>query len=77
LLDTHIALWLDSGDVRLRRSTRDLIDDCWRNDGTVLISAITAWEVALLVERGQINLDLPAVDWIARFAESPGLMSLR
>ena len=73
LLDTHIALWLDSGDERLRLSTRDLIDNCWRNDGTVLISAVTAWEVALLAERGRIDLDLPAADWIERFAAGPGV----
>ena len=30
LLDTHIALWLDSGDERLRPSTRAPIDGCRR-----------------------------------------------
>ena len=35
LLDTHIALWLDSGDDRLRASTRALIDRCWQNGGTI------------------------------------------
>lgn len=29
LLDTHIVSWLDSGDDRLRESTRALIDGCW------------------------------------------------
>ncbi|HEX3414284.1 MAG TPA: hypothetical protein VHT00_21485 [Stellaceae bacterium] len=28
LLDTHIALWLDSGDDALRPPTRASIDDC-------------------------------------------------
>jgi PIN domain nuclease of toxin-antitoxin system len=46
LLDTHIALWLDSANDRLRRSTRDLIDACWRDGGTILISAVTVWEIA-------------------------------
>ena len=45
LLDTHIALWLDSGDDRLRHSTRALIDGCWRNGGTIFLSAVTAWEI--------------------------------
>ena len=47
LLDTHIALWLDSGSDRLRPSTRGLIDGIWRNGGTVFISAVTAWEIAV------------------------------
>lgn len=43
LLDTHIVLWLDSGDERLRSQTRTLIEECWRDGGTLLLSAVTAW----------------------------------
>ena len=73
LLDTHIALWLDSGDKRLRSSTLDLIEGCWRLGGTVLVSAITSWEIAQLVFLGRIKLDLPADSWIERFADHPGI----
>jgi len=45
LLDTHVALWLDGGDERLRASTRLLIDSCWQNSGAIFLSAITAWEI--------------------------------
>jgi PIN domain nuclease of toxin-antitoxin system len=73
LLDTHIALWLDSGDERLRASTRALIDGCWRNGGTIFLSAVTAWEIALLVDTGRIDLDIPIEAWIERFLERPGI----
>jgi PIN domain nuclease of toxin-antitoxin system len=73
LLDTHIALWLDSGDERLVSSTRALIDGCWRNGGTILLSAVTAWEIALLVDLGRINLDVPIAAWVERFLERPGI----
>lgn len=73
LLDTHIVLWLDSGDDRLRLSTRALIDGCWRGGGTVCLSAISAWEIALLVDTGRIELDLPVEAWITRFLERPGV----
>ena len=58
LLDTHIALWLDSGNDRLRPSTRTLIDNCWQNGGTIFLSSVTAWEIALLVDTGRIELDV-------------------
>jgi PIN domain nuclease of toxin-antitoxin system len=29
LLDTHIVLWLDSGNDRLLPSTRALVETCW------------------------------------------------
>ncbi|MBI1778744.1 MAG: type II toxin-antitoxin system VapC family toxin [Proteobacteria bacterium] len=73
LLDTHIALWLDSGDAHLRGSTRALIDRHWREGGSVLLSAISAWEIALLVDTGRVELDLPVDAWVRRFIERPGV----
>jgi PIN domain nuclease of toxin-antitoxin system len=73
LLDTHIALWLDAGDDRLRSSTRALIDGCWQQGGTICLSAVTIWEIALLVDTGRIDLDLSIEGWMARFLERPGI----
>jgi len=73
LLDTHVALWLDSGDDRLRASTRTLIDGCWQNGGSILLSAVTVWEIALLVDTGRIDLDVPVEAWIERFLDCPGI----
>jgi PIN domain nuclease of toxin-antitoxin system len=73
LLDTHIALWLDSGDQRLRPATRTLIEDCWRRGGTIFLSAVSAWEIALLVDTGRIDLDLPVEQWVVRFLALPGV----
>jgi PIN domain nuclease of toxin-antitoxin system len=73
LLDTHVALWLDSGDDRLRASTRALIDGSWQNGGSIFLSAITAWEIALLVDTGRVDLDLPVEAWIERFLGRPGV----
>jgi len=72
LLDTHIALWLDSGDDRLRVASRALIEGCWQNGGTILVSAVTAWEIALLVDTGRINLDSAIEAWFERFVDRPG-----
>lgn len=73
LLDTHIVLWLDSGDNRLRSATRRSIDHCWQTGGTIHLSPVTAWEIALLVDTGRIDLDLPVDQWVERFLSRPGL----
>jgi PIN domain nuclease of toxin-antitoxin system len=73
LLDTHIALWLDSGSDNLRGSTHSVIDECWLNDGTIYLSAVSAWEIALLVDGGRIALDLPVDAWVQRFINRPGI----
>jgi len=73
LIDTHIALWLDSGNDQLKPATRDLIDRCWRKGGSIFLSAVSAWEIAVLVDRGHIQLDLPLQDWLDRFLGRPGI----
>jgi len=59
LLDTHLLLWLDNGDPRLLPKTRSLIDRRWLAGGSVLVSAVFAWEIALLADTGRISLGCP------------------
>ena len=73
LLDTHIALWLGNGDSWLRPTTLRSIDDCHRRGGTILISAVSAWEIAQLVSVGRIELDFPPEVWIERLTDRPGV----
>lgn len=73
LLDTHIALWLDDGSDRLLAATRALIEECWRSGGTLCLSAVSAWEIALLIDTRRIRLDLPAEAWTTRFLSRPGI----
>ncbi len=73
VLDTHIALWLDSGNDRLRAATRNLIDTCWQGGGKIFLSAITAWEIALLSDLRRIDLDIAVEAWIDRFLARPGV----
>jgi PIN domain nuclease of toxin-antitoxin system len=76
LLDTHIALWLDSGDQSLRPATRDAIDASWREGGRIYLSAVTIWEIAMLVDRGRVTLDVPVATWTARFLDRPGIEAM-
>jgi PIN domain nuclease of toxin-antitoxin system len=76
LLDTHIALWLDSGDERLGDATRRTIETAWKEGGRIFLSAVSAWEIAMLVDKGHIELDLPVNEWAARFLDRPGLQAV-
>ncbi len=73
LIDTHIVIWLEEKSDRLRPSTKRLIDECWRNGGTIFVSAVTAWEIANLVATGRMDLDLPVDEWIDRFLDQPDM----
>jgi len=73
LLDTHIAIWLESGSERLRAPTRALIETCWLDGGTIYLSAVSAWEIAQLAHAGRLKLNVPAAAWVRRFLDGPGL----
>lgn len=75
LLDTHIALWLDSGNERLGASRR-AIEAAWQGGGSLFLSAVSVWEIAILVDKGLVELDLPVTAWVDRFLGKPGLVAL-
>jgi PIN domain nuclease of toxin-antitoxin system len=41
-----------------------------------LLSAVTAWEIALLVDTSRIELDIPTEAWIERFLARPGIAAV-
>ena len=62
LLDTHILLWQRWGDQRLGVQTRDLLQHSLREEEAA-VSAISFWEVAMRIRKGQINFDLDLHEW--------------
>lgn len=54
LLDTHVLIWLWTGDVRLGTGARRLMDDALR-DQELTVSAMTFWEVAMLRNEGRLD----------------------
>ena len=62
LLDTHVLLWLDAGDRRLGPESRAAIDQALRED-RLACSAISFWEVAMLVQRGRVTVRQPLAAW--------------
>jgi PIN domain nuclease of toxin-antitoxin system len=73
LLDTHILLWLDNGDRRLGEPTRRAIEDARRGHARIFLSAVSVWEIAMLVEKGSIELDVAVERWVERVLDQSGL----
>jgi len=63
LLDTHAWIWWVDRDARLGRAVTDVLDRLPRDERPYL-SDISLWEVAMLVERGRLHLEVPLVDWL-------------
>jgi len=74
LLDTHAALWLDSG-APMAPEAVAAIDGAAATAG-VLLSPVSAWEIGLLAAKGRVALDLPPPAWLERFLALPGVRLL-
>ena len=83
LLDTPVLLWWASGDVqRLSPQALAAIEaeieraaQPGQSPG-LLVSAISCWEVAMLVQRGRLALSLEVERWLALVASIPAVRLL-
>jgi PIN domain nuclease of toxin-antitoxin system len=71
ILDTHILIWYIEG-INLSEPQVELIDKM-REKSSVYISAISIWEIALLVSKERIALSIDIDEWIQRVASITGL----
>ena len=62
LVDTHILLWLRTGDKRLGPVARARIDQAWQS-GELAVSAISFWEIAMLKRKHRIRLPYAPEHW--------------
>jgi PIN domain nuclease of toxin-antitoxin system len=72
LLDTHAWIWWVAGSAELPIRTRRHVQAAFAED-RLWVSAISAWEIALLVQRGRLELRLPVREWVARSEALSGL----
>ena len=72
LLDTQVLVWSSFGDERLSAVSRNRLADAML-EGELFMSPISAWEIAMLADKGRLRLEMPAQDWIAQAAQSHGV----
>lgn len=72
VLDTHALVWWVAGDSQLSRPAREAIE-AEAQGGEILVSAISAWEVAMLAKAGRLALTMDAGAWLDTVAEVPAI----
>ena len=72
LLDTCAVIWIANGDP-LREPAASGLREAYADGGTLAVSPMTAWEVAMLASKGKIALSLAPEVWFARFRALPGV----
>ncbi len=71
LLDTHAVLWLAWGTPMAPAALAAIAQA--RTTGDVLVSPVSAWEIATLASTGRIVLGQEPVIWLQRFVAQPGV----
>jgi len=64
VLDTHVLVWWVAGDSKLSKKAKAAIER-ERNGGAIIVSSISAWEIAMLVARKRLFLTMDAANWMA------------
>ncbi|MDB5551252.1 MAG: PilT protein [Rhizobium sp.] len=72
VLDTHVLVWTVENNARLGITTRTLIDAETQN-GRILVSAISLWEVAMLVEKDRLALGQDVRNWVENVLDLSGV----
>jgi len=72
LFDTHALVWSVNDGPKLGIGAKELIRTATRED-RILVSAITPWEIALLIAKKRLTLNRDVMDWIGDAVTRPGV----
>ena len=76
LVDTHILIWWQLDSRRLAREHAALLEEQERLGRPLGISAISLWEIAMMVARGRLEVSKPLDLWLEEMEASPLLVIL-
>lgn len=74
LVDTHVLVWAVENNPRLGAQARHEVDTALAND-TLAISAISFWEIAMLVDKERLEVDEALDPWRQRLLDA-GLVEI-
>jgi len=67
LLDTHAWIWWMNSPSSLSRKVQARL----RDEKEVAVSAISCWEIAMLIAKGRLELDRDVLLWISQSLAQP------
>jgi PIN domain nuclease of toxin-antitoxin system len=73
LLDTHVWLWMLTAPERLGSAARELVEDA---GSTVLLSAVSSWEIAIKYALGRLPLPEAPERYVPERMRAVGVDSL-
>ena len=75
VLDTHTLVWWVTDDGLLSKKAKSVIGR-EQSGGEIIVSAISAWEITMLVTQERLVLSMEVNSWLSTVAEIEGLRFL-
>lgn len=73
VLDTHAWVWFLSSPEQIPRKAQRVLDGALERGDPLRVSAISVWEVAMLVTRNRLELAIPLEEWVTAAERVPTL----
>jgi PIN domain nuclease of toxin-antitoxin system len=73
VLDTHTLIWWVNGIANELSRSASLTIKHARAENGVIVSSITAWEIAMLVGRGRLTLTMDVLAWLSTVSRISGV----
>ena len=73
VIDTHVLVWWVGATGNLSDNSRRAIEHTLDEEGEVIVSSISAWEVAMLVHKGRLLLSMEVERWLGEVAAIDGV----
>jgi PIN domain nuclease of toxin-antitoxin system len=71
VLDTHALIWWVAEPRRVGAKARAAIDAATATNEPIVVSSISAWEIAMLVAAGRLELTIDPAVWIRHVESLP------
>ncbi len=73
VLDTHVLLWWVSGSDALSAVAEKTINRTLAQGSEVIVSAISAWEVSMLIDKERLILSMDVESWFDEVSQIDGV----
>ena len=75
LLDTHVWFWFVQGHPRLSANHEQIVQATIGRQ-RVAVSAMSGWEIAMMIDRGRVETALGALEWLEQALAPSGIEML-
>ena len=75
-IDAHVLVWWVSGHASLSAAALEAIEKNLTDNNEVVVSAISAWEISMLIQKGWLVLNMELERWFDEITKIDGVRFL-